>query len=248
MKLLTKTTLYFLAAMVILLVFSGYYLFRQFNNELNEKSDKELLSDEMNWVQYLTTGIENGTAFILRTPELTIFPTEVPANVYPVIADVGDADVRSNNKILYRQLSQVVSVSGFRYQIIIKKSQQQKAALVTNFTRVMLFVFGGLFLAAIIFNWAISRRLWKPFKRSLQKIRTAELQKMKAIHFEETNTKEFNELNASLNYMTEKMYADFANMKEFTEDAAHEMQTPIAVVQSKLELLLQDNNCLLYTS
>ncbi|MDQ6761543.1 MAG: HAMP domain-containing histidine kinase, partial [Bacteroidota bacterium] len=46
----------------------------------------------------------------------------------------------------------------------------------------------------------------------------------------------------SLNYMTGKMYRDYINMKEFTENAAHEMQTPVAVVQSKLELLLQDDN------
>ena len=103
-------------------------------------------------------------------------------------------------------------------------------------------MFLGLFLATIIFNWAISRRLWAPFKRSMQKIRAAELQQMAAIHFEKTNTNEFNELNASLNYMTGKIYDDFVNMKEFTEDAAHEMQTPIAIVQSKLELLLQDTD------
>ena len=65
---------------------------------------------------------------------------------------------------------------------------------------------------------------------------------MEAIHFEKTNIQEFNELNASLNYMTGKMYADYVNMKEFTENAAHEMQTPVAVVLSKLELLLQDDN------
>ncbi|MDQ2863448.1 MAG: HAMP domain-containing histidine kinase, partial [Bacteroidota bacterium] len=54
--------------------------------------------------------------------------------------------------------------------------------------------------------------------------------------------KEFNELNASLNYMTDKIYKDYVNMKEFTENASHEMQTPVAVVLSKLELLLQDSN------
>jgi signal transduction histidine kinase len=106
----------------------------------------------------------------------------------------------------------------------------------------MLFVFLGLLLATILFNWVISRKLWLPFRQSLQKIRTAELQKMENIYFEKTNTREFNELNASLNSMTKKIYDDFVSMKEFTEDAAHEMQTPIAVVQSKLEILLQDSN------
>jgi signal transduction histidine kinase len=42
--------------------------------------------------------------------------------------------------------------------------------------------------------------------------------------------------------MTEKIHSDYISIKEFTENAAHEMQTPLAVVQSKLELLLQDEN------
>jgi signal transduction histidine kinase len=42
--------------------------------------------------------------------------------------------------------------------------------------------------------------------------------------------------------MSNKIHRDFLTMKEFTENAAHEMQTPIAVIQSKLELLLQDTS------
>ncbi len=106
----------------------------------------------------------------------------------------------------------------------------------------MLVVFTGLFVATLLFNWLISKELWKPFTLSLQKIRSAELQKMEAVRFENTNIKEFNELNASLNSMAAKIYHDYINMKEFTENAAHEMQTPLAVVQSKMELLLQDSN------
>jgi len=103
-------------------------------------------------------------------------------------------------------------------------------------------VFAGLFLATLIFNWIISKRLWQPFRESLLKIRNIELQKMEAIHFEETNTEEFNELNASLNTMAQKIQSDYRNMNEFTENAAHEMQTPLAVAQTKLELLLQDSS------
>lgn len=66
--------------------------------------------------------------------------------------------------------------------------------MVTDVTRIMVFVFVGLFGATLIFNWAISKRLWKPFRHSLSKIRSAELQKMEAIHFEKTNIQEFNEL------------------------------------------------------
>jgi len=242
MKLLTKTTLYFFSAMVALLVVTGFYLFHQFSVQLNDRSDKELLADEAQWIDYLETGVENGTTFILRTGELAIFPVNEPLNDYPKIEDVTGKNPKNNNSTTYRQLSQVVSIAGIPYQIIIKKSQEQKAALVRGFTRVMLFVFAGLFFVSLIFNWFISRRLWAPFRESLKKISTAELQHMQAVRFDSTNTAEFNELNSSLNTMTHKIYSDYITMKEFTENAAHEMQTPIAVVQSKLELLLQDAN------
>ena len=241
MKLLTKTTLYFLIALIPLLAVAGFYLFNQFSKEINYRSDKELVSDEIAWIRYLQTEAENGTTFILKTPELSIFPTDAAAAEQPIIINTNGYGIHETI-IPYRQLSQVVSISGISYQIIIRQSQEQKSALVTGVTRIMLFVFIGLFAATLIFNWAISKNLWKPFRHSLHKIRTAELQKMEAMHFEETNTQEFNELNASLNYMTGKIYKDYLNMKEFTENAAHEMQTPVAVVLSKLELLLQDNN------
>jgi signal transduction histidine kinase len=242
MKLLTKTTLYFLIAMIPLLAVTGFYLFNQFSKEINYRSDKELISEEIAWVQYLQSEADNGIIFILKSPELSVYPTDAATAQYLTLANIYGYSAKGNNRIPYRQLSQVVSINGNSYQIIIRQSQEQKAALVTSVTRIMLFVFAGLFAATLIFNWAISKRLWKPFRQSLGKIRSAELQKMEAIHFENTSIQEFNELNASLNYMAGKMYRDYVNMKEFTENAAHEMQTPVAIVQSKLELLLQDNN------
>lgn len=242
MKLLTKTTLYFFLAMVLLLAATGFYLFQQFSRQINQQSDQELMMEEAQWIDYLQSGVANGTTFILRTKELAIYPVTAPVNDFPLIEDVSGRSSKTGRAIAYRQLSQVIDIIGVPYQIVIKKSQEQKAALVAGFTRVMLLVFAGLFIVSLIFNWVISNRLWKPFQKSLQKIRTAELQKMQAMHFEQTNTKEFNELNTSLNEMTAKIYSDFVNMKEFTENAAHEMQTPIAVVQTKLELLLQATN------
>src|SRR4051812_43717668 len=240
MKLLTKTTLYFLMVMVPLLVVAGIYLFRQFSKELNHRMDQELIATEVQWIRYLQNESDNGVTFSLRTPELLIYPVNAPVTAYPTIRDVFDAS--QNKNIPYRQLTHVVPINGIPYQITIRQSQEQKAVLEVNITRIMLFVFIGLLAATVLFNWFISTSLWKPFRQSLEKIRTAELQKMEAMNFEKTEIEEFNELNSSLNYMTNKIHNDYVNMKEFTENAAHEMQTPLAVVQSKMELLLQDSN------
>ena len=240
MRLLSKTTLYFLLAMVPLLFATGFFLYLQFSKEMNLRMDQELIAEELQWIQYLQTEADNGVTFTLRTPEILIYPVNAPITTFPTIEN--SFEVRDNSKLPYRQLSHVVQLNGIPYSITIRRTQEQKVLMEENLTKVMLFVFAGLFIATLIFNWIISKNIWKPFRRSLQKIRDAELQKMAAIRFEKTNILEFNELNTSLNLMADKIYRDYVNMKEFTENAAHEMQTPLAIVQSKMELMLQDSN------
>jgi signal transduction histidine kinase len=242
MRLLTKTTLYFLAALVPLLVAAGFYLYQQFSRELNERMDEELITEEIQWIRYLRTQAANGNTFILRTPELLIAPVNSPVTKFPTFETTTGFDAKDNRKLPFRQLTHIVPVNGIAYLITIRRSQEQRTVLVANITRIMLIVFAALFIITLLVNWLISRTIWLPFRRSLQKIRDAELQKMEAVHFEETNIKEFNELNSSLNQMAGKIHTDYISIKEFTENAAHEMQTPLAVVQSKLELLLQDSN------
>lgn len=240
MKLLTKTTLYFLLAMMLLLAAGGFLLFQQFSRQINQRADKELVYEEVQWIQYLEAATANGSNFILRSPDLLIYPVDAQPDPYPQITSTYGTKAREEVQIPFRQLTHVVSINGLPYQIIIRKSQEQKLALVTRIASILLLVFAGLFAATLLFNWIISKRLWQPFRHTLQQIRNLELQKMEAIRFEETSIEEFNELNASLNTMVRKIQSDYLNMKEFTEDAAHEMQTPLAVAQSKLELLLQD--------
>lgn len=240
MRLLTKTTLYFLLAMLPLLGLTGYFLFAQFSKQINQRADKELMSEELQWIEYLEASTLNGSRFILQTPEILIYPTEKAVTEFPQLSTVYVNKTSDKIQIPSRQLNDVVNINGIPYEIIIRKSQEQKLALVANIIIIMLLVFAALLMATIIFNWIISSRLWKPFKTSLEKIRNIELPQMSSIHFEQTHTKEFNELNASLNSMVNKIQKEYLNMKEFTEDAAHEMQTPLAVAQSKMELLLQD--------
>lgn len=242
MRLLTKTTLYFLVAMLCLLAAGGYYLFHQFNQELDRQTDQELIVDEVQWIRYLETQADVGATFQLRTPDLVIYSTNAPVEDFPSFTQTTGFSARQQKQVPYRQLSHLVSVRGIPYQIVIKRSQEQKLLFVDNVTRIIWIFFVAILIIILLLNWFINRNMWKPFTRSLEKIRGAELRKMEAIHFEPSNITEFDELNASLNFMTGKIYHDYLSMKEFTENAAHEMQTPLAVVQSKIELLLQDTN------
>ena len=218
----------------------AFFLYHEFSRQLDKKSDDELIAEEIQWVQYLEAEAAAGTTVVLKTSGVYIVPVNDPVTPVPLIRNGRDDKGLYGSMQYYRELSQTVPVNGIAYQIILRKSQEQKAALIVNFTRILILVFILLLLSALISNWLISRRLWTPFLGTLEKIRSARLDKIKTSPYEMTNTVEFNELNASLNEMTDKIHRDFMTMKEFTENAAHEMQTPIAVIQSKLELLLQD--------
>src|SRR5208283_3959431 len=47
------------------------------------------------------------------------------------------------------------------------------------------------------------------------------------------------QLNKTLDRMAKRMRRDYVNLKEFNENASHEIQTPLAIIKSKLELLIQ---------
>ena len=64
----------------------------------------------------------------------------------------------------------------------------------------------------------------------------------KSLHFDKSKIYEFDQMNLVLSEMIRKLEADFINLKDFTENAAHEMQTPLAVIKSKLEMILQDKS------
>ena len=85
----------------------------------------------------------------------------------------------------------------------------------------------------------ISRRLWKPFDETLLRIEGFRLEDGKLPALPESDVEEFARLNRTLTALMEGSLASYRTQKEFTENASHELQTPLAVFQSKLDLLLQ---------
>lgn len=112
-------------------------------------------------------------------------------------------------------------------------------ALVTGIT---LLFFLLLLTGLVMLNRRISKRLWQPFYRSLEQIRNFDLSRQDKIYFESTGIDEFSELNESLDKLIAGNVAAYTQQKEFADNASHELQTPLAIIQFKLELLLQSKS------
>lgn len=99
------------------------------------------------------------------------------------------------------------------------------------------------FLILVIGFWILNRRLsvkiWKPFRNTLTQLKNFNLNNQVPIELEPSNTLEFEELNEALRKLIDQNIAAYTIQKEFTENASHELQTPLAIIKNKLDLLLQ---------
>jgi len=103
------------------------------------------------------------------------------------------------------------------------------------FTEFLLF---GLFYI----NKRLSAKLWSPFYQIIEQIEKFEIDKSNLPQLPETDIEEFYRLNQSIGKLIEKNRAIYRNQREFVENAAHELQTPLALFQAKIDTLIQSGD------
>jgi signal transduction histidine kinase len=108
---------------------------------------------------------------------------------------------------------------------------------------VLVFAWTFVFLIAlvVILSEVISWRILKPFNTTLRGIELFQLGQPSNIALAPSRTREFNVLNEFLVKMTTRAQSDYQGLKEFSENASHELQTPIASMKAKLELLIDSD-------
>lgn len=94
-------------------------------------------------------------------------------------------------------------------------------------------------IAIVVMMRFISRRLWRPFNSTLKTVEDFRLEENVVPTMPDSDVKEFAQLNQSLTKLITNCLNSYRIQKEFTENASHELQTPLAVFRSKLDLLMQ---------
>ena len=92
---------------------------------------------------------------------------------------------------------------------------------------------------SVTMHW-VSKVLWVPFKDSLRKVEGFDVGTGNIPSLIECDIQEFQELNATLKELMRRSADKYREQKEFTENASHELQTPLAIIHSKLDILLQE--------
>ncbi|MFD2584224.1 sensor histidine kinase [Pedobacter vanadiisoli] len=138
-----------------------------------------------------------------------------------------------------RSLITVVHVNGKAVEVTITKSRVESEDLVRIILLITVGITVVLLLSLLLINRFVLNRLWRPFYSILSRMKAFEVTRMDTIEHEPTKIDEFNELSKSVNTMAERVRQDYKELKSFTDNASHEMMTPLAVINSKLDSLLQ---------
>ena len=233
MRLLTKTNRYYLLLATALFAVGGVVLYFSLNWALRSEVDEQLLNkqEEMTKPQRVLRPVA------LLTDTLGASRTPLPGG----LRDAVRYDEEEQTMVPYRELSFPLVRGGATYWVTVRKSLLETADLLGVVLSVMLVVLGLLLLGLGLLNRWLARWLWKPFQRTLAELRTYNLQQREALRLPATPIDEFTELNLALGQMSARLAADYRSLREFTENAAHETQTPLAIMQAQLEQLVQDD-------
>ncbi|MCT2563404.1 sensor histidine kinase [Chryseobacterium herbae] len=142
----------------------------------------------------------------------------------------------------FRTLSTVIYVNNkpFRFTVETNIEESQETIVVIAITTVFFFIM--IVLGLLFINRKLSDSVWKPFRDTLEKLKKFNLNSQTKIEFNPSDTTEFEELNQSLSKLIEHTISAYKTQKEFTENASHELQTPLAILKNKLDILLQSED------
>ena len=142
----------------------------------------------------------------------------------------------------FRQLVYSQQASGVTYKVTIAKPLEGVRLLSKTILYVTVLILLIIIFVSLLINHFVLKELWRPFYAAINIIKGFRLQGKNSPRFPATHTDEFQLMNENLKRMVQNASADYALLKEFTENASHEMQTPLAIIQSKLDLLIQEES------
>jgi len=241
MKLLARYNRVNIAATILVLLVGGlcYYFILRF--VLIHQLDKDLKVEEQEVKDYVQRNNSLPNAANYKDQKVVFEPDE-SVLIKRKIFSVNLYDTAEDEQQQGRQLIFTINSAGKNYKVTITKSQQETEDLVKLIVMLTLAIVVLLLMVLFIINRFVLNKLWLPFNNTLQQLKQFNLSNKTAINLKDTNINEFIELNAAVTAMSNSVLKDYDALKSFTENASHEIQTPLAVIKSKLELLMQAEN------
>lgn len=241
MKLIRKSLLWFLLASLPILFISGWLSYRIIRSELQDGIDETLHKEKQN-LNKLIPLLLNKNIIYLSQDSLSFISAAFGNNIQEIFADTTIFDMSEQESVHFRYLKGNTQFHGKYYFFQIAKPTLEEDELLEGLLTSLLVLISLLIVVFFIVSTLLSWIIWKPFYTTLHKIETANLDSKIDMHFDNVNLYEFKKLNYTLEKLFRRLETDYRLQKEFTENASHEIQTPLAIIRNHIEMLIQSPN------
>ena len=154
-----------------------------------------------------------------------------------IINSDNSSKVKADNT--FRELNTPISIEGEPFTLSIKVNLLESEDLILSIALLFMTILILLLFGLFFINKKLSLKLWKPFYDTLQQIENFDVDKHIQLQFPSSDIQEFNRLNSSIDTLIKRNIKIYENQREFVENAAHELQTPIAIFKAKIDTLIQ---------
>lgn len=230
---LLPTILIFLIANTIF-----YFLLRRI---LIEQIDVELKIAQKEFNSYLVKHNQMPDITSVAEQDVTINELRYPVQRSSLhILSLFDSS--ENREESFRQYRFGVILNKKAYEITIAKSLEKTNQLIKSIVGITIMTILLVLIVSLFINRIILKNLWKPFYNTLLAVKDFQVGNKHDLMLNDTTVDEFKFMNNILRQATNKVQQDFLVLKEFAENASHELQTPLAIFNSKLDIISQGEN------
>jgi signal transduction histidine kinase len=156
----------------------------------------------------------------------------------PITKDTVIYDPSQDEMELFRELTTYKNINNKSYKISVRvlvvETNQILWAIILSYMVIILLVFVFQFYM----NKSHNKKIWYPFFYNLEQMKRFSLLSKEPIQLLDSEILEFSELNNEIALLTGKVRDDYENLKQYTEDVSHELQTPLAIIQAKIENII----------
>lgn len=239
MKLLNKTSLIIVTVALFIFFLGGIAFYKIIQTMIIEQVDHELVHQQTNIVNELTSFQKMDNVFLITENRVKIKRLESNIHIDEVIIDTVIYDKMEKLYVPYRMLKFHTHIGENNYKISIYRSMLEAEKLIEQIVITMTLMMITLILAMFFLNRYFFQRIWDDFFFTVDKVQKYNLRDDPNLNLAFSEVKEFQMLNQVFEKLTQRIHKDYVSLKEFTENASHEIQTPLSIMRAKIELLLQ---------
>jgi len=234
MKLITKSSLTFISASVIFFLIGSIVMYFSVRNIVSTNLNSILIEKKEEIIL-------QSKSYDLKNYKSKNVYINFCKNVYE--ENFSDTVLIENGKyVLYRKLDFVLSQENKNFKISILEPQKRTDLLITKLVIMILGLAFLFFLILFFVNRHSIKSTLKVFYKTIQKLEKFDINNNKDFKLDTASTFEIKKMNTVIQKMADSLKKDFESQKEYVENVSHELQTPLAIINSKLDELIQSDN------